>query len=58
MVITYEETFGPVAPLIWFTTEDEVIQKANNIKYGLAAYFFTNDTSRVHRVVEKLEMEW
>jgi succinate-semialdehyde dehydrogenase / glutarate-semialdehyde dehydrogenase len=55
MVITYEETFGPVAPLIRFTTEDEVIQKANNINYGLAAYFFTNDASRSHRVAEKLE---
>jgi succinate-semialdehyde dehydrogenase / glutarate-semialdehyde dehydrogenase len=55
MVITYEETFGPVAPLIRFTTEEEVLQKANNIKYGLAAYFFTNDASRVHRVAERLE---
>ncbi|MCY8938231.1 aldehyde dehydrogenase family protein [Peribacillus frigoritolerans] len=53
-----KKRLDPVAPLIWFTTEDEVIQKANNIKYGLAAYFFTNDTSRVHRVVEKLELEW
>jgi succinate-semialdehyde dehydrogenase/glutarate-semialdehyde dehydrogenase len=55
MVITYEETFGPVAPLIRFTTEEEVLQKANNTKYGLAAYFFTNDASRVHRVAERLE---
>jgi succinate-semialdehyde dehydrogenase/glutarate-semialdehyde dehydrogenase len=50
MVITYEETFEPVAPLIRFTTEEEVSQKANNIKYGLAAYFFTNDASSVLRV--------
>lgn len=55
MVITYEETFGPVAPLIKFTDEDEVIQKANDIEYGLVAYFYTNDASRVHRVAEKLE---
>ena len=55
MVITYEETFGPVAPLIKFTDEDEVIQKANDIEYGLVAYFYTNDGSRVHRVAEKLE---
>ena len=55
MVITYEETFGPVAPLIKFRSEEEVIRKANNIEYGLAAYFYTNDASRVHRVAEKLE---
>lgn len=55
MKITYEETFGPVAPLIRFTTEDEVIEKANNIEYGLVAYFYTNDLSRTHRVSEKLE---
>lgn len=55
MVITYEETFGPVAPLIKFKDEDEVIQKANDIEYGLVAYFYTNDGSRVHRVAEKLE---
>ncbi|MER1988649.1 MAG: NAD-dependent succinate-semialdehyde dehydrogenase [Solibacillus isronensis] len=55
MVITYEETFGPVAPLIKFSDEDEVIKKANDIEYGLVAYFYTNDGSRVHRVAEKLE---
>ncbi|MEK3937083.1 NAD-dependent succinate-semialdehyde dehydrogenase [Sporosarcina sp. FSL W7-1349] len=55
MKICFEETFGPVAPLIRFTSEEEVIQKANNIEYGLAAYFYTNDVSRVYRVSEKLE---
>ncbi|MBB6446804.1 NAD-dependent succinate-semialdehyde dehydrogenase [Bacillus benzoevorans] len=55
MKITYEETFGPVAPLIRFHDEAEVIAKANNIEYGLASYFYTNDLSRVHRVSEKLE---
>jgi len=55
MKITFEETFGPVAPLIRFTTEDEVIEKANNIEYGLASYFYTNDISRAYRVSEKLE---
>ncbi len=55
MVITYEETFGPVAPLIKFKDEDEVIQKANDIEYGLVAYFYTNNGSRVYRVAEKLE---
>ena len=55
MQITYEETFGPVAPLIRFSTEEEVIQKANNIEYGLASYFYTNDLSRMYRVAEQLE---
>lgn len=55
MAITHEETFGPVAPLIPFTSEDEVIAKANDIEYGLASYFYTNDLSRAYRVSEKLE---
>jgi len=55
MKITYEETFGPVAPLIRFSSEDEVVEKANNIEYGLASYFYTNDLSRTYRVSEKLE---
>ncbi|MEH7525805.1 NAD-dependent succinate-semialdehyde dehydrogenase [Bacillus sp. JJ1503] len=55
MKVVHEETFGPVAPLIRFTDEDEVIEKANNTEYGLASYFYTNDVSRVYRVSEKLE---
>ncbi|WP_218012836.1 NAD-dependent succinate-semialdehyde dehydrogenase [Virgibacillus ndiopensis] len=55
MEISFEETFGPVAPLIVFNTEDEVLQKANNVNYGLAAYAFTNDLSRTYRVAEALE---
>lgn len=55
MVITREETFGPIAPLIRFHSEEEVIQKANDIEYGLASYFYTNDLSRMYRVAEKLE---
>jgi succinate-semialdehyde dehydrogenase/glutarate-semialdehyde dehydrogenase len=55
MKIVHEETFGPVAPLIRFTTEEEVIQRANEIEYGLASYFYTNDLSRMYRVSEKLE---
>lgn len=55
MKICFEETFGPVAPLIRFTSENEVIEKANNIEYGLASYFYTNDLSRMYRVSEKLE---
>jgi succinate-semialdehyde dehydrogenase / glutarate-semialdehyde dehydrogenase len=55
MKICFEETFGPVAPLIRFTSEEEVIVKANHPEFGLAAYFFTNDLSRMYRVSEKLE---
>lgn len=55
MEVTYVETFGPVAPLIRFTSEEEVIRKANDTPYGLAAYFYTNDLSRMYRVSEKLE---
>ena len=55
MKIVHEETFGPVAPLITFSNEQEVIEKANNTEYGLASYFYTNDLSRVYRVSEQLE---
>jgi succinate-semialdehyde dehydrogenase/glutarate-semialdehyde dehydrogenase len=55
MLITREETFGPVAPLIPFSTEDEVIAAANDTPFGLAAYFYTRDVSRVMRVAERLE---
>ncbi|MBI5958682.1 MAG: NAD-dependent succinate-semialdehyde dehydrogenase [Chloroflexi bacterium] len=55
MLISQEETFGPVAPLIPFDTEAEVIQQANSTPYGLAAYFYTRDVSRVFRVAEQLE---
>ena len=55
MIITHEETFGPVAPLIRFETEEEVIEKANNTNYGLASYIYTNNLSRMYRVTEQLE---
>jgi succinate-semialdehyde dehydrogenase/glutarate-semialdehyde dehydrogenase len=55
MQIFREETFGPVAPLFRFKTEDEVIAMANDTIFGLAAYFFANDSSRVWRVAEQLE---
>lgn len=55
MLVTQEETFGPVAPLIPFDSEDEVIAQANNTPFGLASYFYTRDVSRVMRVAEKLE---
>ncbi|MEN1969884.1 NAD-dependent succinate-semialdehyde dehydrogenase [Lentibacillus sp. N15] len=55
MRIYSEETFGPVAPIIPFTSEDEVIDEANNVQYGLSAYVFTTDLGRSERVPEKLE---
>lgn len=55
MLVAREETFGPVAPLIAFTSEDEVVQLANDTPFGLAAYFFTQNVSRVWRVAEGLE---
>ena len=50
-----EETFGPVAPLFRFETEEEVIRMANNTIFGLAAYFYTRDYARIWRVSEGLE---
>ncbi|MBA8795427.1 succinate-semialdehyde dehydrogenase/glutarate-semialdehyde dehydrogenase [Friedmanniella endophytica] len=50
-----EEIFGPVAPLIGFDTEDEVVAAANDTEYGLIGYLFTNDLRRALRVSEALE---
>jgi succinate-semialdehyde dehydrogenase/glutarate-semialdehyde dehydrogenase len=50
-----EETFGPVAPLFRFKTEEEAIRFANDTEFGLAAYFYTRDVGRVFRVGEALE---
>jgi succinate-semialdehyde dehydrogenase / glutarate-semialdehyde dehydrogenase len=55
MAVAREETFGPVAPLFRFKTEDEVIALANNTEFGLACYFYTRDIGRVWRVGEALE---
>jgi succinate-semialdehyde dehydrogenase / glutarate-semialdehyde dehydrogenase len=54
MVIYREETFGPIAPVILFDDEDEVIRMANDTDYGLAAYLYTKDISRAIRVSEAL----
>lgn len=51
-----EETFGPVAPIFTFENEAEVIKAANQTEFGLAAYLFTENISRVHRVSEALEV--
>ncbi|PZR70579.1 MAG: succinate-semialdehyde dehydrogenase (NADP(+)), partial [Stutzerimonas stutzeri] len=50
MKVTHEETFGPVAPLYRFKTEDELIRLANDTEYGLAAYFYSRDIGRVWRI--------
>jgi len=55
MKVTKEETFGPLAPLFRFKTEEEAIQMANDTEFGLAAYFFSRDMGRVWRVSEGLE---
>ncbi|MDH3231647.1 MAG: NADP-dependent succinate-semialdehyde dehydrogenase [Alphaproteobacteria bacterium] len=55
MRVTREETFGPLAPLFRFKTEDEAIAMANDTEFGLAAYFYSRDMGRVWRVSEGLE---
>lgn len=55
MKVAREETFGPVAPLFRFETEEEVTHYANDTEFGLASYIFTRDTSRIFRVSEALE---
>lgn len=55
MKVTQEETFGPVAPLYRFETEEQALQMANDTEFGLAAYFYTRDIGRVWRVMEGLE---
>lgn len=53
--LAQQEQFGPIAPIIWFRSEDEAIALANATDYGLAAYFCTRDINRVFRVSEALE---
>lgn len=55
MLIANEETFGPVAPLIRFETEEQAIRLANQTESGLAAYFYSRDIGRIYRVAEALE---
>lgn len=55
MRVATEETFGPLAPLFRFKTDDEVIALANNTEFGLAAYFYSRDIGRIWRVAEGLE---
>lgn len=55
MMVTHDETFGPVAPLFRFDDEADVIEQANDTIFGLASYFYARDLSRVYRVAEALE---
>lgn len=55
MKVAVEETFGPVAPLFKFETEEEVIKLANNTEFGLASYFYSKDVAKIFRVAEALE---
>lgn len=55
MELIQEEIFGPIAPIMTFENEEDVIEFSNKSPYGLAAYFFTNDVNRVYRISERLE---
>jgi succinate-semialdehyde dehydrogenase/glutarate-semialdehyde dehydrogenase len=55
MLVSHEETFGPVAPLIRFKSEDEVIGLANDSEFGLCGYFYSRDVGRIFRVAEAME---
>jgi succinate-semialdehyde dehydrogenase/glutarate-semialdehyde dehydrogenase len=55
MLITYEETFGPVAPIIPFESDEEAIRLANNSQFGLASYFYSRDIGRIWKAAEALE---
>jgi succinate-semialdehyde dehydrogenase/glutarate-semialdehyde dehydrogenase len=55
MLVSHEETFGPVAPLIRFKTEQEVIDLANDSEFGLSGYFYSRDVGRIFRVAEAME---
>ncbi len=55
MLITHEETFGPVAPIIAFESDEEAIRLANNSQFGLASYFYSRDIGRIWKAAEALE---
>ena len=56
MMVSREETFGPLAPIFQFETEQEVLRLANDSEFGLAGYFFSQDIARAMRVAQKLEV--
>ena len=55
MKVAKEETFGPLAPLFRFETDEEGIEMANDTEFGLASYFYSRDIGRIWRVAEALE---
>jgi succinate-semialdehyde dehydrogenase/glutarate-semialdehyde dehydrogenase len=55
MLITYEETFGPVAPVIPFESDEEALRLANHSQFGLASYFYSRDIGRIWKAAEALE---
>ena len=55
MLVAREETFGPLAPLFRFETDDEAIRMANDTEFGLASYFYSRDINRIWKVAEALE---
>ena len=58
MKVAKEETFGPLAPLFRFETDEDGIQMANDTEFGLASYFFSRDVGRIWRAAEALDSEW
>src|SRR4051812_6740671 len=56
MIVSREETFGPVAPLIRFKTEEDAIRLSNDTEFGLAGYFYSRDIGRIFRVAEQMEV--
>lgn len=55
MLVAHEDTFGPVAPVLRFETEEEAVALANDSEFGLAGYFYSRDIGRIWRVAEGLE---
>jgi succinate-semialdehyde dehydrogenase/glutarate-semialdehyde dehydrogenase len=58
MVVANDESFGPLAPIFEFDTEEEVLRLANDTEFGLAGYFFTRDIGKAHRVAQRLQVVW
>jgi succinate-semialdehyde dehydrogenase/glutarate-semialdehyde dehydrogenase len=56
MIVSREETFGPVAPLIRFKTEQDAVRLSNDTEFGLAGYFYSRDIGRIWRVAEEMEV--
>lgn len=55
-VVSKEETFGPLAPILEFSTEDEVVEMANDTEFGLAGYFFSQNVNTVARMSQRLQV--